>query len=92
MVEYRNRQDATSNPDSAMRTMREQGVSVGTNVGMVLALVALVALGIAMIWPRGEHTTQATNVKQPVSTETPAGTQLPAAKQSNAPPASTPAK
>jgi hypothetical protein len=59
---------------------------------MVLALVALVALGVVMVWPRGEHTKSATNVKQPVATETPASTQLPAAKQTNAPPASTPAK
>jgi hypothetical protein len=84
---------ATDDPDRAdANAHAEQAVGLATNVGMVLALVALVALGIAMIWPRGEHTKSATNVKQPVATETPASTQLPAAKQTNAPPASTPAK
>jgi hypothetical protein len=71
--------------------MRE-GVSSATSIGMVLALVALIALGAFMLWPREGQLTQASNVKPPVSTETPKSTTRPPADQSAAPASSSPAK
>jgi hypothetical protein len=86
------RRKSGSDDAARRRLAMREGANSASSIGMVLALVALIALGAFMLWPREGQLTQASNVKPPVATETPKSTTQHPAEQSSAPASSSPAK